>query len=102
MPPKNLTILKGSLNVLLKREFAQFVATNKFAIDLYNWLQDMFVPDESFFATMSSVRMGPNNTITQDIPKITGQKDVKVSFSFGTLKLLLTCSNLFKNSTAHL
>ena len=76
-PPRNLTILKGALLVLLKRDFAQFAATDKFAIDLYNWMQDMSVPDESFFSTLSSVRIGPENTVTQEIPKPTGVMEGK-------------------------
>ena len=76
-PPRNLTILKGALLVLLKRDFAQFAATDKFAINLYNWMQDMDVPDESFFSTLSSVRISPNGTITQEIPKPVEDMDGK-------------------------
>ena len=73
-PPRKLKILKGSLHVLLKRDFAQFAVTSKLALELYNWLQDMSIPDESFFSTLSSVRIGPNNTVTQEIPKTVGFK----------------------------
>ena len=37
----------------------------------------MDVPDESFFSTLSSVRISPNGTITQEIPKPVEDMDGK-------------------------
>ena len=75
VPPRKLRILKGSLHVLLRRDFAQFAVTSKLALELYNWLQDMSIPDESFFSTLSSIRIGANNAVTQEIPKTVGIKN---------------------------
>ncbi len=58
-PPNNITVLKGSLHVVLKRDFAEFAVKNQYAIDYYNWAKEMDVPDESYFSTLHSIHQGP-------------------------------------------
>jgi hypothetical protein len=58
-PPNNITVLKGSLHVVLKRDFAEFTVKNQYAIDYYNWAKEMGVPDESYFSTLYSIHQGP-------------------------------------------
>ena len=50
-PPYNLTVYWGYKNVALNKETLHFLVANKVAIDLYNWLLDTYIPDESFYAT---------------------------------------------------
>jgi len=56
-PPHNLTIFKGVKNVALTRETSDFLIRQQSAIDYYNWLQDVLVPDENFYSTMVRVKV---------------------------------------------
>ncbi len=69
--PYNLTIRKGSLNVALSREFVDSMSTDQVALDLFNWMYDMTVPDESFFPTLVSTEKHENGTVVQNLDKNT-------------------------------
>ncbi|TRY61224.1 hypothetical protein TCAL_10076 [Tigriopus californicus] len=56
-PPFNITVLKGSKNVILTREFVDFVLEDPIAIELYNWLKDTSVPDEHFYSTLATLEI---------------------------------------------
>lgn len=55
--PYNITILKGSKNVILTREFVDFILEDPIAIELYNWLKDTSVPDEHFYSTLATLEI---------------------------------------------
>ena len=48
-------IRKGSKNVALKRDFAHFVVHDSLSINLLNFLQNTYVPDEHFYSTLATV-----------------------------------------------
>jgi len=54
-PPHSLKIYKGSNHVALTRRFAEFILFDQKAKDFYNWLNDTFIPDETFYATLQQV-----------------------------------------------
>ena len=47
-PPHNFTIMNGLINVVISREFSEFVLTNKYVKDLIEWSKDMAVPHEMY------------------------------------------------------
>ncbi len=51
-PPFNLTVYKGGKNVVLSRSMVHFLLRHPIAVKFREWLEDTFVPDESFYATM--------------------------------------------------
>jgi N-acetyllactosaminide beta-1,6-N-acetylglucosaminyltransferase len=55
-PPFNLTIYKGSKNVILSRNFAEFVIKNPVAKIFREWTKDMSVPDEHFIPTLYRIQ----------------------------------------------
>ena len=50
--PHGIKIFKGVKNVIVTREFAEFVLNDPVAIDFYHWLQLVSVPDEYFFQSL--------------------------------------------------
>ena len=38
-PPYNLTVLKGTKNVMISKKFANFLLTNQVATDYFHWIQ---------------------------------------------------------------
>lgn len=54
-PPFNMTIFKGQKNVVLSRKFVDFVLNHEVAQVFRKWIEDMNVPDESFYATLSRI-----------------------------------------------
>ena len=72
--PHNLTVLKAQKNVILRRDFVNFLVYHPVAIAYYNWLSDSFIPDEHFFSTMSTVEadmIGKRRwTVRQSIPDL--------------------------------
>ena len=75
-PIHNLTIMKGSVHVAIKREFADFLVNSQVAIELFNYLADAGIPDESYMSTMATVKVLPNGTVTQDLTKNLREIDV--------------------------
>ena len=53
-PPHNITVVKGSAFGVFHREFVQYVFHNPTVEDFLTWLQDVYSPDEMFWATVSS------------------------------------------------
>ncbi|XP_074064179.1 N-acetyllactosaminide beta-1,6-N-acetylglucosaminyl-transferase-like isoform X2 [Macrotis lagotis] len=53
LPPHNLTIYFGSAYVALTREFANFILQDQQAIDLLEWSEDTYSPDEHFWVTLN-------------------------------------------------
>lgn len=51
-PPHNITLVKGSAYGVFSRAFVEFILTDKRAADLLNWCQDIYSPDEYFWATL--------------------------------------------------
>ena len=92
VPPRKLRILKGSLHVLLRRDFAQFAVTSKLALELYNWLQDMSIPDESFFSTLITVQISSNGSAVQDLqanPFTNNQNQVDLFVTASKLNIIV-------------
>lgn len=65
-PPHGLTVYKGLKNVLIPRNFSQFVLSHPVAIEYYRWLEEVRVPDEIFFQTLSRVVEINQNQVVQD------------------------------------
>ena len=80
-PPLNMTIRKGSKNVALDRVKAEHMVNDQLAIKLQSWLQDTFVPDETYFATLASVK----------------SYNLKVNFTINPLPVVI--SNVFQKGT---
>ena len=51
-PPHNITIIKGWNHIAATRKFVEFVLYDKIATDFYQWLSDIFIPDEVFFSSL--------------------------------------------------
>ena len=73
-----MTIRKGSKNVALDRVKAEHMVNDQLAIKLQSWLQDTFVPDETYFATLASVK----------------SYNLKVNFTINPLPVVI--SNVFR------
>ncbi|XP_037699233.1 N-acetyllactosaminide beta-1,6-N-acetylglucosaminyl-transferase-like [Choloepus didactylus] len=54
-PPNKLKIHFGSTYVALTRDFVHFALFNKIAIDLLQWSQDTYSPDEHFWITRNKI-----------------------------------------------
>lgn len=52
-PPHNLTATKGSVHIIANRGFVDFAINNQKAKDLLEWVKNVSVPDECFFATLN-------------------------------------------------
>jgi len=53
-PPHGYKIKKGSTHMAATREFVQHALTDRKARDLFDWMLDVFVPDELFFQTLNN------------------------------------------------
>ena len=53
--PYNLTLFKGSKNVIISRKTAHDVLTHPVHLSLRNWLKDTAIPDETFFPTIAKI-----------------------------------------------
>ena len=82
-PPLNVTIMKGTRYVVLKRDFADFIANHPISMQFYNWITDMPSGDESYFSTLATFQNLDNGTIIQDLKKNTTQgQERNLLFSF--------------------
>lgn len=52
-PPHNLTATKGSVHIVVNRDFVDFAIHNQKAKDLLEWVKQVSVPDECYFATLN-------------------------------------------------
>uniref|UniRef100_A0A2C9KTV8 Protein xylosyltransferase n=1 Tax=Biomphalaria glabrata TaxID=6526 RepID=A0A2C9KTV8_BIOGL len=51
-PPHIVTAVKGSVHVVLNRDFVDFIRHNQTARDLLNWVKGTRIPDETYFPTL--------------------------------------------------
>ena len=42
-PPHNITVFKGTKNVLISRNFSDFIVSHPVAVDYYEWIKDIKV-----------------------------------------------------------
>lgn len=52
-PPHGITPTKGSVHVVVNRDFVDYVLHNSIAQDFLNWTKRIDVPDEAFFSTLN-------------------------------------------------
>lgn len=43
-------------NVIINRQFAKFSLESPVALEFYDWIKDVYVPDEYFFQTLVRIR----------------------------------------------
>ena len=55
-PPFKLKIFKGYKNVMIRRDFANFLINHPVSIAMQEFMQDTMVPDEHTYATMSRIK----------------------------------------------
>ncbi|XP_068741074.1 beta-1,3-galactosyl-O-glycosyl-glycoprotein beta-1,6-N-acetylglucosaminyltransferase 3-like [Montipora capricornis] len=58
-PPHNITIFKGATHIIAIREFVNFVLHSQIAKDLFEFLNDTFIPDESAYSTLQQHPLAP-------------------------------------------
>jgi len=58
-PPHNITVHKGSTHIIAIREFVEFVLHSKIGKDLFKYLKDTFIPDETLYATLQQHPLAP-------------------------------------------
>ncbi len=95
--PFGVSILKGSKNVALTREFVDFILTNEFVWRFREWLRHTAVPDEHFYSTLSSI------TKVEDLHKDGKGKASDLSrrmSRFKVLKTILAHPCMHKNAIA--
>ena len=52
-PPHNITIAKGSTHIIACRGFVDYILHNQTARDLLEWMRNIYVPDEHYFASLN-------------------------------------------------
>lgn len=77
LPPGNITIMKGSKNVALTREFVNFALDASYPKELRRWLQDTSVPDEHYFSTIVTIF---DNTTNDSETKISHSGCLRLSW----------------------
>lgn len=55
-PPYNLKIFKGYKNVMMRRDFAEFIINHPVAKSFRDYLKDTWIPDEHLYATLSRIK----------------------------------------------
>lgn len=70
--PCGISILKGTKNAALTRDFIDLALTNPFANYLYDWLKETSMPEEHFIATLGSLTFEQREV---DIWRITQRLD---------------------------
>jgi len=58
-PPHNITIHKGSTFIIAIKEFVEFVLHSKIGKDLFEYLKDTYIPDESLYASLQQHPLAP-------------------------------------------
>ena len=53
-PPNNITLAKGGVHVALVRGAVDFILHSPVTMALQNWLNDTWVPDETFFSSLNT------------------------------------------------
>ncbi|XP_012609028.2 N-acetyllactosaminide beta-1,6-N-acetylglucosaminyl-transferase-like isoform X1 [Microcebus murinus] len=113
-PPNQLKIHFGSKYVALTRKFVYFALFNEVAIELLQWSQDTYSPDEHFWITLNNIPAAPGSmdkeisTISLRAVKWIYQEDIHKGchghywqdvcvYGPGDLKWLYASSSLFAN-----
>jgi hypothetical protein len=52
-PPHNLTLSKGEIHIVARREFVDFALNDRRAQDFLHWLGNTHIPDETFFNSLN-------------------------------------------------
>lgn len=65
-PPQNITMRKGSKQVVLSKDMVDFIIDHSFAWALYDWLRSTRVPDEHFYATLATISAN-GDKVTQQV-----------------------------------
>ena len=53
--PYNLTFFKGDRQVILSREYTNFILNHPVPIALRQWMEETLIPDESYFPTLARI-----------------------------------------------
>ena len=64
-PPYNLTLFKGLKNVILHRNFVDFLLDSEVAKHFYDWVKDTNIPDETYIQTLARVRVKDKRVVQQ-------------------------------------
>jgi len=52
-PPVPVTLTKGSVHIVVTREFVNYILYNKDALAFRDWVKDTYIPDETFFSSLN-------------------------------------------------
>ncbi|KAH9494592.1 Beta-1,3-galactosyl-O-glycosyl-glycoprotein beta-1,6-N-acetylglucosaminyltransferase 3 [Bulinus truncatus] len=52
-PPYNMTAVKGSVHIVVNRDFIDFILHNPKVKEILRWVNTTNIPDETFFATLN-------------------------------------------------
>ncbi|KAH9514856.1 Beta-1,3-galactosyl-O-glycosyl-glycoprotein beta-1,6-N-acetylglucosaminyltransferase 3 [Bulinus truncatus] len=52
-PPHNLTVVQGSVHIVVNRDFVDYILHNQTAKDLLDWVKHTIIPDETFFTMLN-------------------------------------------------
>jgi hypothetical protein len=52
-PPHNLTLSKGEIHIVARREFVDFALNDRRAQDFFHWLENTHIPDETFYSSLN-------------------------------------------------
>ena len=58
-PPHNISIYKGSTHIIALREFVDFALHSQIAKDLYEFLKETKIPDETIYASLQQLSGAP-------------------------------------------
>ena len=73
-PPYQLKIFKGYKNVMIRRDFAQFIIYHPVAKKIEEYMTDTLIPDEHIYATMSRIKRVEEILKTKDSNTLEGGK----------------------------
>jgi len=74
-PPHGIRAVKGSVHIVVNREFVDFVLHNQTAADLLSWARTVHIPDEAFFSTINyNPQLGVRGSYT-GVPETTETKN---------------------------
>ena len=59
-PPGNITVIKGSAFGVFSRQFVEFIFRDNTTQEFLKWLQNVWSPDEFFWATLNSHKYNPH------------------------------------------
>ena len=65
-PPYNIKIFKGYKNVMIRRDFANFLIYHPVAIALEEYMHDAYIPDELIYPTLSRINHTEEVDLTEE------------------------------------